>query len=61
MADMNQQRLEELGERIDRVRRSAEEHGLLPDSTPEPTFIEPNPEGPDHGDELEDYQIAPPG
>lgn len=61
MADTSQERLDELGERIDTARRRAEEDGLLPDSTPEPTFIEPNPDAPDHGEELEDYTIAPPG
>lgn len=58
---MTDDRLDQLGERIDEVRRDAEEHGLLPDSTPEPTFFEPNPDEPDEGQEVEDYQIAPPG
>jgi len=58
---MTDERLDQLEERIDEARRQAEEDGLLPDSTPEPTFFEPNPAAPDEGQELEDYQIAPPG
>jgi len=45
VAEPDQERLDRLGDRIDEARRDAEEDGLLPDSTPEPTFEEPNPEG----------------
>ncbi|MET0728845.1 MAG: hypothetical protein ABWZ76_11165 [Acidimicrobiales bacterium] len=38
-------RLEELKERTDEVRRQAEEHGTLPDSTPEQSFIDPDGDG----------------
>lgn len=47
MAEPSQERLDELEERIEAVRTDAEEDGLLPDSTPEPTFEDPNPGGPD--------------
>jgi hypothetical protein len=61
MADERQERLDELGERIDAVRRRAQEDDLLPDDSPEPTFVDPNPGGPDDvGPEIGDNQIAPP-
>jgi hypothetical protein len=41
----DQNRLDQLGEQIERVRRDAEEDGLLPDSTPEPTFVDPDADG----------------
>ena len=49
MAEPTQERLDELGEQIEEVRRDAEEHGLLPDSTPERTFEDPDPEDDDKG------------
>ena len=62
MADQRQERLDELGERIDDVRRDAEEHGLLPDSTPERTFFDPDADGSSDGEDGPgNYQIAPPG
>jgi hypothetical protein len=42
-----QQRLDELGEDIDRTREKAEADGLLPEDDPEdrePTFADPDPE-----------------
>ena len=53
MADPEQERLDELGDRIDTARRQAEDDGLLTDSTPEPTLVDPDPEGTgDEGDEV---------
>ncbi len=49
--DEMQQRVDDLGDDIDEARRQAEEHGTIPDTTPEPTFKHPNPEEPDGGDE----------
>lgn len=57
MADVSQKRLDELGERIDAARRDAEEDGLLPDSTPEPTLIDPDPDS--SGDDDDGYQNVP--
>ena len=55
MADTpNEERLEELQDDIDRARRQAEEHGTLPDSTPQPTFIDPD------GDGEPDRPVRPP-
>jgi hypothetical protein len=45
--DEMQERLDDLGDDIDATRRQAEEDGLLPDSTPEPTFIDPDGDGDD--------------
>ena len=42
MAEPSKERLDELGERIDKARRDAEEDGLLPDTTPERSFIDPD-------------------
>jgi hypothetical protein len=39
------QRLDELGEKIDDARRQAEDHGTIPDSDPEPTFADPDGDG----------------
>lgn len=62
MADQRQERLDELGERIEDVRRDAEDDGLLPEEEPDPTFIDPNPDGPDDvGPDIGSNQIAPPG
>lgn len=61
MADEKQERLDDLEERIDKVRRDAEEHDVLPDSDPEPTFRDPNPDGPDRPHRIGSDQIAPPG
>jgi hypothetical protein len=43
--DEMQDRLDELGDDIEATRRQAEEDGLLPDSTPRPTFIDPDGDG----------------
>lgn len=65
MAEMSQERLDELGERIDSVRGRAEDDGLLPeddDDERDPTFIEPAPGEPDvRPVDVGDNQIAPPG
>jgi hypothetical protein len=37
--------LAEVQEKIDEARRRAEEDGLLPDSTPEPTYRDPDADG----------------
>jgi hypothetical protein len=60
VAEPSQQRLDELEDRIDEVRRDAEEAGLLPDSTPEPTLYEPNPDEPDARPDLTDRRVPPP-
>jgi hypothetical protein len=44
MQDPENDKLEELQEDIDRVRRDAEEHGTLP-SDPEPTIFDPDADG----------------
>ena len=59
MADPSEERLEALGDRIDKARRDAEEDGLLPDSTPEPSFKDPDPDDGDGDDDLTDDAIAP--
>jgi len=56
MAEPTQERIDELGDRIDDARREAEDDGLLPDSTPEPTLVDPDPDS--HGDE--GYEAPPP-
>ena len=38
-------RVDELEQRTAEVRRQAEEHGTLPDSTPEQSFIDPDGDG----------------
>lgn len=43
--DEMQEGLDELGDDIEATRRQAEEDGILPDSTPEPTFIDPDGDG----------------
>ena len=43
--DKLEQRLDELEENIDAARRQAEEHGTIEDTTPEPTFIDPDGDG----------------
>lgn len=43
--DEMQERLDDLGEDIEATRRRAEEGGTIPDSTPEPTFIDPDADG----------------
>lgn len=43
--DTMDERLEELGEDIERARQQAEEHGTLPSSEPEQTFIDPDADG----------------
>jgi hypothetical protein len=58
MAQPSQERLDELENRIEHARRDAEEDGLLPDSTPEPTFADP--EG-DEADGVDEYEAQPPG
>jgi hypothetical protein len=42
-------RIDELGEDIEEAREQAEDHGTLPQSDPDPTFIDP--EGDGHVDE----------
>ena len=59
MAEPSQERIDELEKRIDAARRDAEDHGLLPDSTPEPTFEDPNPGGPDRPARIGNDTIAP--
>jgi hypothetical protein len=49
MPDPTQERLDDLGKQIDEARHDAEEHGLLPDTTEEPTFEDPDPDD-DDGD-----------
>lgn len=43
--DTMDERLEELGADIERARQQAEEHGVLPPSEPEQTFIDPDADG----------------
>lgn len=43
--DEMQKRVDELGEDIEATRRQAEDDGLLPDSDPDPTFIDPDADG----------------
>jgi hypothetical protein len=59
MADPSEERLEELGDRIDKARRDAEEDGLLPDSTPEPSYRDPDPDDELTDDELIDDAVPP--
>lgn len=61
MAEPSQERLDELEERIEDVRRDAEDAGLLPDSDPEPTFRDPNPGGEDRPMRIGSDQNVPPG
>jgi hypothetical protein len=37
--------LKEVQDHIDEARRKAEEDGLLPDPTPEPTYLDPDADG----------------
>lgn len=39
------EKLEQVEEDIDAARRQAEEHGTIPDTTPEPTFADPTGDG----------------
>lgn len=41
----DEERLEELKKGIDEARRQAEEHGTIPSSEPEQTFIDPDADG----------------
>ena len=43
--DTMDERLEELSDDIERARQQAEEHGTLPPSEPEQTFIDPDADG----------------
>jgi hypothetical protein len=43
--DQMQDKIDDLKDGIDDARRKAEEHGTIPDSTPEPTFIDPDGDG----------------
>lgn len=43
--DPEQERLHEVQEEIDEVRREAEEHGTLPPEHPERTFADPDGDG----------------
>lgn len=40
-----QEELDDLEEGTAEARRNAEEHGTIPDSTPDPTFIDPDADG----------------
>lgn len=40
-----EERLDDLQRGIDDARTQAEEHGTLPDTTPEPTFADPDGDG----------------
>ena len=44
MTEPTQERLDELGQKIDEVTRQAEEHGTV-DSEPEPTIVDPDADG----------------
>jgi hypothetical protein len=61
VAEPSQERLDQLEERIDDVRREAEDDGLLPDRDPEPTLYDPNPGGPDRPSRIGNDQVVPPG
>ena len=37
--------IDELEETIDDARRQAEDHGTIPDSEPDPTFVDPDGDG----------------
>lgn len=39
------QRIDDLGDTIDEARKQAEDHGTIPDSDPEPTFVDPDGDG----------------
>lgn len=39
------EKLEQVEEDIEAARRQAEEHGTIPDSTPEPTYADPDADG----------------
>lgn len=54
MKDPENEKLDQVQEDIDRVRRDAEEHGTLP-SDPEPTLVDPDADG-----EEERTQASPP-
>lgn len=55
MAEPTQDRLDELAEQIDGARGDAEDDGLLADSNPEPTFLDPE------GDEQPNaFRVQPP-
>ncbi len=41
----DQSELDQVERDIEEARRNAEEHGTIPDSTPEPTFIDPDADG----------------
>jgi hypothetical protein len=45
MAAPDEERLEELEEKIDRAREQAEDHGTLPEDDPEQTFVDPDGDG----------------
>jgi hypothetical protein len=51
--DQMDEDLDDLKAGIDAARRQAEENGTIPDSTPEPTFIDPDADG-DRDDADED-------
>ena len=54
MAEPTQDRIDELGDQIDQVRREAQEHGTIPDE--EPTLADPDGDG-----EEEPFTAQPPG
>lgn len=43
--DQMQEKLDDLEDRTAEARRTAEENGTIPDTTPEPTFIDPDADG----------------
>ncbi len=46
MTDLpDDKQLDELEETIDDARRQAEDHGTIPDSEPEPSFVDPDGDG----------------
>jgi hypothetical protein len=54
--DPEQERLEELQDEIDDVRRGAEEHGTIPPSGPPRTFADPDGDG-----KVDPTPVTPPG
>lgn len=54
------EKLEQVEEDIEAARRQAEEHGTIPDSTPEPTFVDPDADGRiDESDDEPGAALAP--
>ncbi|MBA2281114.1 MAG: hypothetical protein H0W25_07745 [Acidimicrobiia bacterium] len=55
MNDPEKERLDDLGQRIDQVRKGAEEHGTIPEEH-EQTLADPDADG-----EVEPHEAQPPG